>query len=433
MKILLASVPLMGHLNSVLSVGRILVEEGHEVLGLGPEVFRNRIEKIGARFLPFEGDADLDLRDFAAAYPEFRTMPPGVDMTRFYFERVFADPLLDQHRTIRKALESFPADVIVADNLFLGVLPMLLDTDSVRPAILYVGSTYLLWHREDCAPCNLGLPLAGFREYEEIATEVDQAFMKPFMEYLNSKLTGSGFKPLSINILDAVIELPDACLQMTVPSFEFPRHDLPVTLRFVGAMPIVPNQAPLPHWASDLDGSRKVVFVTQGTLSNHDFSQLVAPALVALSGEPDILVVVGAGGRSINELPHPLPANVRAASYLPFEWLLPKVDVLVTNGGYGTVNQALSHGIPLVTAGSTEDKADVNARVQWSGAGINLETNTPSSDVLHNAIMSILNESRYRDRALQLAAEFRRFNARFEVKGVVEQLTGIGSSAVGGR
>ena len=35
-------------------------------------------------------------------------------------------------------------------------------------------------------------------------------------------------------------------------------------------------------------------------------------------------------------------------SYLPFDWLLPKVDVLVTNGGYGSVNQAMSFGIPLV-------------------------------------------------------------------------------------
>jgi UDP:flavonoid glycosyltransferase YjiC (YdhE family) len=33
-------------------------------------------------------------------------------------------------------------------------------------------------------------------------------------------------------------------------------------------------------------------------------------------------------------------------SYLPFEWLLPKVDVCVTNGGYGGVNRALSFGIP---------------------------------------------------------------------------------------
>ena len=44
-----------------------------------------------------------------------------------------------------------------------------------------------------------------------------------------------------------------------------------------------------------------------------------------------------------------VPSNARIASYLPFEWLLPRVDVLVTNGGYGSVNQAMSFGILLVT------------------------------------------------------------------------------------
>jgi hypothetical protein len=77
----------------------------------------------------------------------------------------------------------------------------------------------------------------------------------------------------------------------------------------------------------------------------------------------ELLVVVTAGGRSVDAIPGPIPSNARIASYLPFEWLLPHVDAVVTNGGYGSVNQALSFGIPIVSAGLTEDKADVNARV----------------------------------------------------------------------
>ncbi len=147
-------------------------------------------------------------------------------------------------------------------------------------------------------------------------------------------------------------------MQMAAPSFEFPR-DIPASVHFVGALPILPNQAPLPPWADELDGSRKVVLVTQGTMANHDFGLLVGPTLAALADEPDLLVVVTAGGRPVDAIPGPIPGNARLASYLPFEWLLPRVDVMVTNGGYGSVNQALGHGIPLVTAGLTEDKADV--------------------------------------------------------------------------
>jgi UDP:flavonoid glycosyltransferase YjiC (YdhE family) len=46
------------------------------------------------------------------------------------------------------------------------------------------------------------------------------------------------------------------------------------------------------------------------------------------------------------------------------------------------VNQALSYGIPIVGAGASEDKPDVNARVAWSGVGIDLQTNTPVPEAL---------------------------------------------------
>ena len=71
----------------------------------------------------------------------------------------------------------------------------------------------------------------------------------------------------------------------------------------------------------------------------------------------------------MSELGFPLPPNTYVAEYLPHDVLLPKVDVMVTNGGYGAVQRALSTGVPLVVAGDTEDKPEVAARVAWSGAG----------------------------------------------------------------
>ncbi|MEI9982196.1 MAG: hypothetical protein WDN69_02670 [Aliidongia sp.] len=62
-------------------------------------------------------------------------------------------------------------------------------------------------------------------------------------------------------------------------------------------------------------------------------------------------------------------------------------DVLVTNGGYGSVNQALSFGIPLVTAGLTEDKADSECARRLSGVGIDLATNQPTPEALRDAVL----------------------------------------------
>ena len=96
-----------------------------------------------------------------------------------------------------------------------------------------------------------------------------------------------GIDPPAMTMFDSTVLLPDAFLQLTAPSFEYPRENLPSSVRCVGALPIVPNQAPLPPWADEIDGSRDVVLVTQGTFSNHDFTELVAPTLAALAEEPD--------------------------------------------------------------------------------------------------------------------------------------------------
>ena len=126
-----------------------------------------------------------------------------------------------------------------------------------------------------------------------------------------------------------------------------------------------------PPWWSELDGDRPVVHVTQGTIDNADLGRLLEPTIEALGGE-DVIVVATTGGRDVSQLKVPLPLNTYVAEYIPHDLLLPKVDVMVTNGGYGAVQRALSTGVPLVVAGNTEDKPEVAARVAWAGAGVNL-------------------------------------------------------------
>jgi hypothetical protein len=85
-----------------------------------------------------------------------------------------------------------------------------------------------------------------------------------------------------------------------------------------------------------------------------------------------------------------LPANVRFAAFLDYSRLMPRVDVFVTNG-YGSLHAALAHGVPIVVAGDTEDKAENAARVPWSGAGINLRTGTRP---LHRALGGVASAQR---------------------------------------
>ena len=367
MKILFASTPATGHINPLLAITRILLAEGHEITFLTGSAFRDRIENSGAKFVSLQGRADFDGRDFLAVAPELKDIPPGLEWFRVAIERIFIDSLPAQHQGLLQALEECQADVIVGDDMFFGVLPMLLGSQSKRPPVVLCGTSFLHLGREDGAPNFLGLPPATTDEqrhqYVDIAREYDEAVDQPSLLSLNEVLNALGVGPVSVPLFHSVVELADAYMQLSVPRFEFPRQ-IPHSVHFVGTPPIIPGQAQLPPWAHELDGSRKVVLVTQGTVANHNFGLLIAPTLAALANEPDVLVVATTGGRPVDAIPGAVPSNARVASFLPFEWLLPRVDVLVTNGGYGSVNQAMSFGIPLVTAGMTEDKADVNARVR---------------------------------------------------------------------
>ena len=151
----------------------------------------------------------------------------------------------------------------------------------------------------------------------------------------------------------------------------------PPELHFVGPLSATGSQAPLPEWWSDLDGTRPVIHVTQGTVANTDYGQAIAPTLRALADE-DVLVVVTTGGRPLDTLP-PLPANARAATYLPYDELLPRTAVYVTNGGYGGVQYALRYGVPIVATGGKEDKPEVGARVAWSGVGRRIRSERPDT------------------------------------------------------
>ena len=147
-----------------------------------------------------------------------------------------------------------------------------------------------------------------------------------------------------------------------------------------------------------------MVHVTQGTLDNADLGRLLLLTVAALARD-DVLVVATTGGPDPEPLRAGLPENVRLERFVPHDLLLPHVDAMVTNGGYGGVQQALAHGVPLVVAGDSEDKPEVAARVQWSGAGINLHTGKPSQAMVAQAVRRVLTRPSYRARARALQDE----------------------------
>lgn len=427
MRILFAATPASGHVTPLLALVRMVRRRGDDALFVTGSHLSGLVESAGATFLPLAEGADLDFRDIEKLFPERAALPPGMDQLRFDFERVFIDTMVPQAATLRAAIAMHAPDLVVTDSTFLGRVPLMLDRKRSRPPIAACGVTALSLARPDGAPFGPGLPPArseADREtYAGIAASVDEKMTRPTRTLADAELAALGLPALPCSVAEAFVLLADTYMHATVPAFEYPFGPLPDHVRFIGALPPSPRpDLPRPDWWDELDGSRPVVLVTQGTVSNADFGQLVEPALAALADRDDLLVLVTTGGRPLDGIKGPVPRNARLATFLDLEVLLPRIDVLVTNGGYGTVSQALRCGKPIVAAGRTEDKAEVGARVGWSGVGIEIPSQTPTASELRAATLQVLARPDYRRRAAAIAAEMAAIDTHREVLATFDGL-----------
>jgi MGT family glycosyltransferase len=414
--------PIHGHVTPLIGVARHLVARGHRVLFLTGTRFAERVAETGAEFRPLAGAADYDDRDAATYLPD-RDKYRGLAQAQYDIQTIFIAPIPDQYAAVRAIVEDEHPDAIVVDSAFGGVGPLLYGTDP-RPPVLALGVAPLTQLSRDVAPTGMGLPPASGplgrarnRMLNLLATKV----LFRDTQKLGAKL----FAELGIARTDHfVMDISrafDRYLQLCAPAFEYPRSDLSPNVGFVGPVPSPASSAPLPEWWGELDGSRPIVHVTQGTIDNADLGRLVRPTLDALADD-DVLVVVSLGGRDTDAL-GAVPANARVASYLPYDRLLPRTSVYITNGGYGGVQHALSAGVPLVVAGDTEDKPEVAARIAWSGVGVNLRTGTPTASAVGEAVRTVLTDASYRTTARRMADDI----ARLDTLALIEnELAGLG-------
>ena len=410
-RFVLCTTPAQGHTAPLLALAGRLIGEGHDVVFFTTEHYRDRVEATGARFVPFA--AAYDAHDLMVANPERESSSKrGVRGVKDDLRRIFIGPIPGQHRDLRAILEGFPADCIVVDSMFFGALPLALGPRPARPALACIGAMPYASNSRDTAPFGVAFqPGTGpLRQARNAAMNwaTKHLVLSDIQRFARHRLAeaGSGVSAgFPGYFIDLQPKVTDAFMQETVAGFEYPRSDLAPTVRFVGPILSPPAQSfDEPPWWPELDGGRPVVHVTQGTLDNADLGRLVLVTTRALAAD-DMLVVATTGGPDHEPLRRGLPLNVRLERFVPHDLLLPHVDVMVTNGGYGGVQQALANGVPLVVAGDSEDKPEVAARVQWSGTGINLHTGRPSPAMVRRAVRRVLDHSSYRQRAQALQAE----------------------------
>jgi MGT family glycosyltransferase len=427
-RILFAANPVSGHVRPGLPIARELVARGHEVAWYTSARFADLVERTGARHVGFTAGLEYDEADLDAAFPERSSVKPGIPQLKFDIRSLFIDPVVGHLEDLRALASVEPFDAIVVESV--GLAGAFLAEELGLPWAVY-GITPLTAKSIDVAPTGLGLPpLKGPLNRPRNAvlnTLVEKVAFASEQKRFNEMRAELGLPTTSTFFLGYPQVHAPVYIQGTIPELEYPRRDLPENVRFVGAFEPEPaGVADLPTWWGELETERPVVLVTQGTVKV-DPSMLLEPAIVALAGD-DVLVVGTTGGVDPTTIRGHDSENVRLEPFIPFADLLPHVDAVVTNGGYGGTQQALMHGIPAALAGITEAKLEVAARVAWTGAGINLRTDRPTPARISEAVQCLLTDDTYRTHAQELATRYAEHDAADEAAHLVEALPGVGTA-----
>jgi len=343
-RFLIMTGPYPGHFAPSMPIVRRLVECGHEVVWITGRQFKGKVETAGARFHPLPKESDPNEMETYDFYPELKKLK-GLAQIKYWIKHIMLDACSRDIKAIDTVLTDYPADVLIGDTVMFA--PYFI-SEMGGPSSAQISLLPLSLASRDTAPFGLGLlpgnnlitksrnRLLNFLFYHVLLRDVTL-----YANYIRRELR---LNPLNGPFFSAMFKIPSLIMQISTPVLEYPRSDLPENIRFIG--PILPKPDPAfrtPHWWSDLNCSKPVILVNQGTLAKNLYD-LIVPTIEGLQDEQMLVVAIPVEKGHLGEL----PVNVRAESFIPFNHLLPYVNVMVTNGGYGGTQFALAHGIPLV-------------------------------------------------------------------------------------
>ncbi|RFU78995.1 glycosyltransferase family 1 [Trichoderma arundinaceum] len=421
MKVLLHSHFPAGHAYPMQAIAQVLVDHSHDVVWLTSADNEARVRATGARFVETRAIATVDA-------PFIKENSTGLLDRNFHRleSRVVA-----QVADYRAILDEFAADVLLVDVFPHGARALYELGEIPAYATLGVIPFYTSEAAApfpvsgNCPPTSwLGLIQNGLRQL------INQWILLPLFlaPVLNRQREVLGLKKLPFGEpQECFTYSPFLHIQASSSTLEFspsPRLQQPKErVVYVGSLvrPSPTTSVPFPSWWEDVISHPFVVGITQGTLAM-DPTSLIMPAIQALKDNPSLLLVVVSPHSADIETRVGKIANIRYADWLPYFVLLPQLCLLVTNGGYGSITQALSHGVPLLCAGQTEDKKDTAARVRWCGVGIDLKTDNPTPEQVKTAAKKILSDEGYSRRAKLLGRELNGLGGAETASHLLEEL-----------
>lgn len=368
MRVLFTTMPGEGHLNSLVPLAQALTIAGHEVVFACAPSFRPRVEELGLRAFPIGLDWSIGGENWEDRWPELRDLSEE-QFIPLVLARIFAGDVAEQSFPDLLAIaQAWSPDVIVHET----------------------------WEMSGwLAAETLGLPHASV----EVTLH---AFLMEYIDLVAASLARILERAGQPDTDVAARLFAYLHLSFVPPSFEDPAVPLPATAHSLRPQlldPLPGEEAP--HWLTTLP-NRPTIYSTGGTIRNRT---TFFDAVIAGVRDLDANLIV-TRGRILDPAQFgPQPANVHLAGYISQALLLPHCSVVVNHGGFSSVLGALTCGVPLVILPDGADRSVNASRAAALGVAIVLDADQRTPAAIRSAVLSVLEDPRYRQRARAVQAE----------------------------
>jgi MGT family glycosyltransferase len=390
MKALFTLQPAIGHLHPLIPVARALEEAGHTVAFCSSASFRGEVEKFGFDCFP----AGLDwVTSDRSTWTHFPPMPPPPDPAFPEFVvTVFADI----------TTRAMVPDVLAVAQEWQ---PDLIVREVMEWSGCLVGELLGIPHASVGGNAYSGVDSPEIRYFPGNRLFAAEPYTRHRVEL--------GLPP------DPELADPFRYLHLcSMPKrWDRPGLSAPANTEYVRHVSVEKPGDVLPEWAQSL-GDRPMVYAALGTIA-HAMPGIFELILDALRDEDvDLILAVGQDPGAFGAP----PPNVHIERYVPQTQLLPHCDVFISHGGFNSVKEALSCGVPLVILPIMSDEPYSAERCEALGAGRSVGPAERSAEAVRDAVRAALSEASYRRRAAEFRAEM---EALPGAEHTVELLTGL--------
>ncbi len=166
----------------------------------------------------------------------------------------------------------------------------------------------------------------------------------------------------------------------------------------------VPYNGPavVPRWLWE-PPSRPRVALTMGLSATGIFDGYAVdvPELLNALSTLDVEVVATVDPDQLDRV----PANVRAVSFVPLHALAPTCGAVIHHAGPGTLATVAGHGVPQLALPYSFDEPIFAEKLAAQGAGLSIPPAEVTGESVRAAVLRLLDEPAFRERAAALRAE----------------------------